>query len=75
MATTTSQYIADLVLSFDCSDGLPEDTYNATWGILLTYYGEKTANAFAKQIDATDGMFYARDEHDLRGFVKDYILD
>lgn len=74
MATTTNQYIADLVLSFDCSEGLPEDTYNATWGILLTYYSEKTANEFAKNIDATDGMFYANDGHNLRGFVKNYIL-
>lgn len=65
MATSTKSYLADLVRSFDNEDGLPEEVYNATWGLLLTVCGDTIADEFSSIIDAVNGNFYAKNRRDL----------
>lgn len=65
MATSTKSYLADLVRSFDNEDGLPEEVYNATWGLLLTVCGDTIADEFSSIIDAVNDKFYAKSHKDL----------
>ena len=65
MSSSTKSYIADLVMAFDSEGGLPEEVYNATWGLLLTVCGDTIANEFSSIIDAVNDKFYAKNKHEL----------
>lgn len=65
--------VADLVLSFDCDTGLPEEVYDATYSIILCTYGKNVVERFIQEIDATDGVFYAKNSDNLRSFIRDCI--
>jgi hypothetical protein len=54
----TMDAIKNLVLSFDCDDGLPESVYNSTYNLILAELGPKASRMFARSIEATDGNFY-----------------
>ena len=59
------QHIKDLGKSFDDDDGLPEDTYSATWSLINEGMGPNTANKWSRAVDATDGKFYLQEPYDF----------
>ncbi len=59
------QHIKDLGKSFDDDDGLPEDTYSATWSLINEGMGSNTANEWSRAVDATNGKFYLQEPHDF----------
>lgn len=69
---TLSDYVKNLVVCFDCDEGLPEPAYNATCEILEIHCGTKARQDFQNIIDATDGMFYGSTE-DILAFIKDHF--
>jgi hypothetical protein len=50
-----------LIVSFDCMDGLPEQTFNSAVTLIGELLGNDAAGTFATNIDATDGKFYVRE--------------
>lgn len=69
---TLSDCVKDLVICFDCDEGLPESAYKATCEIIELHYGTKARQDFQNIIDATDGMFYGNTE-DILAFVDDHF--
>lgn len=76
------QHIKDLGKSFDDDDGLPEDTYSATWSLINEGMGPNTANEWSRAVDATDGKFYLQEPYDFglppydaESFEAEYSVD
>jgi hypothetical protein len=52
--------IRDLLLSFDCDEGLPESIYNTTYRILKYFINETSAERFSSLISSTENKFYSK---------------
>ena len=54
------EILKQLVASFSDDDGLPSETFAATYNLLVKYMGEEIAQAFSDLVRAQDGRFYIR---------------
>lgn len=51
-----------IFVDMESGGGIPESCYSLVYHVIMTFYSETHANIFSHITDATDGMFYFRDD-------------
>lgn len=53
--------LKQLVLAFDCEEGLPEAIYHQVRELLCAMLGENCSQVFIHYVNATEGRFYIKE--------------
>jgi hypothetical protein len=54
--------LRNLVISFDCDEGLSESIFDHARELIFTMLGTRSAKVFSNYVDATEGRFYLKED-------------
>lgn len=65
MANNVCELTKELIIAFDCDDGLPSSIYNAVKDYIAIFYGDESVSQFIRYVDCTEGKYYLKPDTGL----------